>query len=277
MDTTPIYGKSRFDCPYCDAFTQQDWWWLVASKAQQRGEGVENLLPYELSHAGLLEKHQEIFSAGFGQPVSVQTEHAAYSRIYATNILLSLMNLQPDTEGGTHYTAVRNLMLSQCFSCKNTAVWEGNTLIYPQVSVVPAPNEDMPPHVTEVYNEAAAVSAHSARAAGALLRLCLELLLEHLGAKGGSLNAMIRSVVKKDSDASLQKAMDILRINGNESVHPAQIRETEEKGVDKVYFWLLTHLAKSLISDVKEIDELYETLPDNAKQQIEKRDGTEKT
>ena len=104
--------------------------------------------------------------------------------------------------------------VSSCLHCKNATLWLAEKIIYPPTRMSPPPNGDMPEDVHKVYEEAAAIANQSPRAASALLRLAIEILLKDLG-EAGTINEGIKNLVKKGLDERIQQALDIVRVTGN--------------------------------------------------------------
>ena len=71
----------------------------------------------------------------------------------------------------------------------------------------------------------------------------------------------------------IQKSLDILRVVGNESVHPGQINLNETPKAAKSLFKLVNLIVDNRITQPKEIDDLYETLPESKRKGIEERDS----
>ena len=87
----------------------------------------------------------------------------------------------------------------------------------------PLPNVEMPRNVREYYTEAAEIISRSPRAAAALLRLAIQVLCKELGENGNNINDDIASLVAKGLPAVVQQSLDVVRVTGNEAVHPGQI------------------------------------------------------
>ena len=111
--------------------------------------------------------------------------------------------------------------VSSCLHCKNATLWLAEKIIYPPTRMSPPPNGDMPEDVHKVYEEAAAIANQSPRAASALLRLAIEILLKDLG-EAGTINGRHKNLVKKGLDERIQQALDIVRVTGNNAVHPGK-------------------------------------------------------
>ena len=132
----------------------------------------------------------------------------------------------------------------------------------------------MPPDVRSDYAEAAGIVDTSARGA-ALLRLAIQKLMMHLGEPGKNLNDDIGALVKKGLDAKVQRALDAVRVIGNNAVHPGTIDLKDDKPTAIKLFGLVDYIVESQISTPKQIDAIYDTLPSTAVAAIDKRDGAE--
>jgi Domain of unknown function (DUF4145) len=166
-----------------------------------------------------------------------------------------------------------NLNVTQCFSCKRNAVWVFDKIVWPATSSIVTPHEDMPADVRADFLEAAAIVDISPRGAAALLRLSVERLMPHLEAQAKNINASIGLLVAKGLDPKIQKALDVLRVIGNEAVHPGQIDLKDDKAVALKLFDLVNIIVQALITTPKQINTMFESLPPNALDGIQKRDG----
>ena len=161
--------------------------------------------------------------------------------------------------------------ISICSHCNSGTFWLGKKIIYPPTRSAPSANSDLPNDVKQVYDEAAAIAEQSPRAACALLRLAVEILMRHLGEKG-SINVSIGNLVKKGLDPKVQQSLDIVRITGNNAVHPGEIVFDDTTDVQAL-FNLINVIAGVLITQPKQIQALYDQLPEGPKEGIKKRDG----
>src|SRR4051794_34214091 len=135
----------------------------------------------------------------------------------------------------------------------------------------------MPSLIAADFKEAANIVDRSAHGAAALLRLCVQKLVAHLGADATNLNAGIKALVQKGLDPKVQKALDIVRVIGNNAVHPGQIDLDDNKATAIQLFSLVNIIVQSTISTQKQIEELYGSLPPGALEAIERRDKPEDT
>ena len=84
------------------------------------------------------------------------------------------------------------LTVSKCKHCNKWSIWIEESLVYPAQITVEDPNDDMPDEVKKLYRESAQVLSISPRAAAALLRLGLQILLGAVGGDGKNINDDIK-------------------------------------------------------------------------------------
>lgn len=171
-----------------------------------------------------------------------------------------------------YYSDVKGLTCGICVHCEKFTVWRGSTLIYPDSSSAPMANPDLPNDVSLDYGEARSIFGRSPRGAAALLRLCIQKLCKHLGESGKDLNSDIAALVKKGLSAKIQKSLDIVRVIGNESVHPGQIDLRDTPETAGKLFQLINIIADAMITQPSTIDEVYSQLPASKLEQIDQRD-----
>jgi Domain of unknown function (DUF4145) len=131
---------------------------------------------------------------------------------------------------------------------------------------------DMPKNIIEDYKEAVAVFPHSPRASAALLRLVLQKLCIHLGQPGKNLSDDIRALVKAGLSPKVQQAFDIVRIIGNNAVHPGEIDFNDNSETVETLFKLINFVVEEMITRPREISKIYDALPQTKRDEIEKRD-----
>lgn len=171
-----------------------------------------------------------------------------------------------------------HVSVATCFVCHASSYWLAasatqGSMIYPTTQRSgPVHSPDMPEAVAALYEEAAAVANLSPRSASALLRLALEALLEELYPDVANLNDMIGAAVRDGLPKQVQQTMDVLRFNGNRSVHEIHHDDTPE--TTATLFNLLNIVVERLVTQPKQLDELYDGLPDGVREQIERRDAT---
>ncbi|HEP0307178.1 TPA: DUF4145 domain-containing protein [Providencia rettgeri] len=191
-------------------------------------------------------------------------------------------DLYYDTNG----RAKSKIRYVQCSSCKEYNVWiitkfiptSGGLLdsvghmISPVSSNIALPSDDMPEDVKQDYVEATNIYQKSPRGAAALLRLGLQKLCKHLGAEGKNINTDINTLAQDDKiSKQLIKAADIVRITGNNAVHPGTINDEDFDNIAIKLFDLLNIIVRQGITEPKEIDELFNKMPDGPRQAAESR------
>ena len=147
-------------------------------------------------------------------------------------------------------------------------------MISPDESNIVPPNTDLNDDIKADYNEATSIVNKSPRGAAALLRLCVQKLCKQLGESGDNLDRDIGNLVKKGLPGNIQKALDIVRVIGNNAVHPGQIDITDDIDTASRLFELVNHIAEIMITHPKKVDEMYNKLPEEKRKAIGKRDSS---
>jgi hypothetical protein len=174
---------------------------------------------------------------------------------------------------GGSYRPLDGFTICLCMHCHKPSHWFNNQMIYPNKVTAPLPNPDLPEDIKASFEEARQISNLSPKGAAALLRLVIQKLCVHLNEPGKDLNKDIGSLVKKGLPDRIQKALDVVRVIGNESVHPGQIDLNDNPATTSKLFELVNIIADKMITEPKEIDKLFDGLPDGKKEAIQKRDG----
>jgi acetyl/propionyl-CoA carboxylase alpha subunit len=81
--------------------------------------------------------------------------------------------------------------------------------------------------------------------------------------------------VKKGLDKRVQQALDIVRVVGNDAVHPGQIDLRDDRDTATKLLGLVNLIAEKMITEPKHIEALYGGLPEAKRQAIEKRDKSD--
>ena len=168
--------------------------------------------------------------------------------------------------------AIKGVSMSICSNCKKYAVWVDNIIVYPRSSAASLPVEDMPDDVREDFLEARKIVDESPRAAAALLRLALQKLMVHLGEKGKNINDDIASLVEKGLPEKIRKALDTVRVIGNNAVHPGKVDLRDDKDTALLLFDTLNIVVEVMITQSRKINEIYERIPHSTKESIRERD-----
>ncbi len=174
---------------------------------------------------------------------------------------------------GAGFIEVKTVRFAFCTHCKNYTIWHNEKMNFPNTGNAPMPNPDLPPEIIEDYEEARNILHQSPRGAAALLRLAIQKLCKQLGEKGKNINDDIANLVKKGLSVKIQQALDVVRVVGNQAVHPGQIDLKDGIDTATKLFDLVNIIADVMISQPKQIDSLYSSLPQSQKDAITKRDG----
>jgi hypothetical protein len=163
-----------------------------------------------------------------------------------------------------------------CVHCDHYTLWRDGNMIYPSTGTAPLPNPDLPEYIKPDYEEARTILSLSPRGAAALLRLAIQKLCKHLGEKGKNINDDIGNLVAKGLSPKIQKSLDIVRVIGNDAVHPGTIDLKDDIGTAGKLFMLINQITEVMITQPKEIDELFDSLPSDKKEGIKNRDKKNK-
>jgi len=173
------------------------------------------------------------------------------------------------------FTPFNELKFAHCEGCRKRSVWHNGKMVYPDVSGITPPNTDLSVEIQADYNEAASILNRSPRGSAALLRLCVQKLSKQLGEPGENINTDIASLVKKGLSPKIQQALDVVRVVGNNAVHPGELDLKDNREVAIQLFKLINLIAEKMITEPKEVDEIYSAVvPDATKEAIKKRDGS---
>lgn len=115
-----------------------------------------------------------------------------------------------------------------CLTCSRPSIWTDEKMVYPDVLGI-EPHSDMPEKAREIFCEAQAVIGKSPRASCALLRMCLEVLVNELNGKGKNLYERIESL---NLPPELNEVFKACRIIGNQAAHPGEINFDPQEGKD---------------------------------------------
>lgn len=152
--------------------------------------------------------------------------------------------------------------LASCEACARELIFADTELVWPVHCAAPIPSADMPEDARSEFNEARKIYRSSPRGAAALLRLSLEKMLPALGATQSSINDSIGELVKNGIiPASVQQALDSVRVIGNEAVHPGELDLRDDEATVLALFGLLNFIVEKVITEPKRVAAIYESLP----------------
>lgn len=252
----PTLTRTAFNCPHCGALAKQFWYRICADELKK------DLVPIAFT-----EEEAASFAAD-----EEDAEQRARLRKWAKRISQNTPFLG-DQDRNSYVKSLCNVALSNCFNCDDVAIWIAGRMAYPSNGNTLAPNPDMPEESKFDYREAAAILENSPRGAAALLRLCIQKLSVALGGDGKNLNDDVAALVRKGLDKRIQQALDIVRVTGNNAVHPGEMDLRDDAETAAKLFSLVNLITDSMISQPKQIDALYKKLPPGAVAAINKRDG----
>jgi hypothetical protein len=245
MSDTPKYESRSFACIHCSVVSSQRW---------LTSDNLADIVAFNLNHEyldyrGKLQDYQQSALKKFIESCTPPLQQKLY-----------------------HYFP-RNISISICTSCNCGTIWYDQKVVYPNKSIIPNPNPDLSPEIIAIYNEASSILNLSPKGSAALLRLAFQKFLIQIGRKGSKINDDIKELVAEGLSSEVQKALDLLRVIGNNAVHPGQINLDDNKEIAQSLFSILNFLADELITKPKTITSLYEDLiPETTKEHIEQRD-----
>ena len=95
-----------------------------------------------------------------------------------------------------------------------------------------------------------------------------------MGETADKINDNITALVKKGLSPKVQKALDLVRVVGNNAVHPGKIAfDVDDITIAKSLMRLVNMIGQIMITDPKDIDNMYSQLPESTQKSIERRDG----
>ncbi|QLG88170.1 DUF4145 domain-containing protein [Chitinibacter bivalviorum] len=256
-NTVPEINKTAFSCPHCNAFTTQHWSHLYSNSYpnDSRTPNIPNPSLKEKFHSDpeINQKVKEeliewIDKMSLGKPFTEIEQNSCYSR-----------------------RRLMNLNISECYNCKEISIWVHDQLIWPSSKIEVKPNQDLPSHIKRLFDEAREIVLSSPKGAAALLRLSIQHLCKELGESGKNIDDDIASLVAKGLNPLVQKALDIVRVIGNEAVHPGEINLDDDSDTALQLFGLINLIADQMITQPKQVEALYKKLPEKKLNGIEQR------
>lgn len=242
----PKHGSNKYQCPQCKTVASQEW--LSASGASDFAIRIITALYFDYRmkisdyEQGVIKKFISEINNSFS---------SSFYRLFPTAF-----------------------SVATCASCNEFTLWVDGRMVYPKVNLVPMPNKDLDPDIKMLYNEAASILLDSPKGSTALLRLALQKLLKQVGKDGSNINSDIKGLVAEGLNPVIQKSLDLLRVVGNNSVHPGQINLDDNENIALKLFEILNFIAEELITKPREIESLYaEIIPVSTQEHIKQRDG----
>jgi hypothetical protein len=242
----PSVASVAFSCPHCGAFADQ--FWSKCYSVSIPDHGTPHIFSSE---------EADMWEADKTLPIESRERLLDFARRAAAGEVF----FERSKENLYDRPSVINLSVSQCHSCRKLAVWVHDQIVHPPTLVGVEPNEDLSPGVLRDFNEARSIVNGSPRGAAALLRLCIQKLCVEFGEPGKDLNTDIGALVKKGLDARIQQALDVVRVIGNEAVHPGTIDLRDDRDTATKLFGLVNMIADRMITQEKHLKSMYQGLP----------------
>jgi hypothetical protein len=248
MKSKPEIGRQAFECPHCGAFSHQHWFRCFV---EQLGKDDKPEIAQDTIRR-ILEEPQVL-------PAELRDKLAGY----ATKVVSNKVFFEDRKQRKPNVQSV-NLTLSKCFTCEECAVWVGDQLVNPvKYSSIPA-HESLPKPVRVDYDEAGRLFPLSARAAAALLRLCISRLIDEAGIAGETLTDKVTALVARGFDPNFQHALQFVRVIGPDAVQPGRLDPKDDQKTALTLFELVNLLSDELISKPRRVSSLLANLPGEA-------------
>lgn len=254
----PSVSETSFNCPHCGALAKQFWFKTLA---KSYAAGAHPAWFDEQEKTAILTNIKNVDER---ENKAKHIDRILTRRPFLLGQLTSVASIPLD-----------NLNVSRCYNCEEIAIWLGEGMVWPNRGSVPHPNADIPHDALCDYDEAAEIVDQSPRGAAALLRLAIQKICIALGGRG-HLNDDISMLVEQGLDKRVQQALDVVRVVGNNAVHPGELDIRDNRSVADNLFGLVNLIVDIMISQPKHVAQLYDGLPENARIAIEKRDGSKK-
>lgn len=253
----PSINKTAFDCPHCGAYTTQYWSSLYAK--EYREDRRTPIIPK------LDEKR------GWEEDPKLEPDVKKILVEWAEKMCAG--KPFPETQNDSEYLRrnIQNINISECYNCKEISIWVYDQIVYPSTKIDLQPNKDLPSHIIRLFEEAREIVGSSPKGAAALLRLSIQHLCKELGESGKDINKDIASLVSKGLNPLVQKALDVVRVIGNEAVHPGEINLDDNRDTALQLFNVINLIAEQMITHPKQVEAMYTALPEGKLQGIEQR------
>lgn len=257
-EVAPQLGLDSYSCPHCGALAHQVWFHVYLDTFEKDEKPV--VVPHRVI--------QEFASIKRKDLQEQKRVTALLDRFEKNEVTFESMD-----SGSNSRWRMMNMFLSRCHACDGFAVWIKDRLAWPATSLQIEPHPDIPANVKDDFNEAAEIVEKSPRGSAALSRLIIQKLMIDLGESGKDINADIASLVQKGLEVEIQQALDVVRVVGNNAVHPGKIDLKDNVGIALALLQLINLVIERRIATQKRIAEMFKNLPPGALEQIEKRDA----
>ncbi len=259
MKSPPVISETAFNCPHCGTFTTQYWFKSFGGSYSE-----------DMRTPGIPDSN---FADRITNDRSIPDEMKPGLLSWGEKVMRKKPFFEKSEEAPYNPPKLDNCNFSRCYNCKDVAIWVHDQMVYPEARIDIEPNPDQPPIVEQLFNEARSIVMSSPRGAAALLRLCIQHLCVELGESGKNIDKDIGSLVSKGMNPLVQKALDVVRVIGNESVHPGEIDLNDNRDTAVQLFSLVNLVCEQMISHPKRVEDLYQGLPESKLKGIEVRDA----
>ncbi len=249
----PAIDKAAFNCPHCGALAPQHW---AAVLTELVNKGTT---PERFSSNPLLKTDGSMFRT---MTLTSKIDELSAGKIVA---VLASPSQKPQKQ-------LYNIDIAYCDHCAEPSVWIGSNQVHP-ISGEIAAHDDMPEPARGAFDEASKVLSASPRAAAALARLALQQLCTTLGYTQKTIDKQIAAMVADGLPPEIQKMLDAVRVFGNNAVHPGEIDVRDDKATVEVLLACMNSVCQRLITEKRQIEEIYAKLPQGARDTIAKRDS----
>ena len=241
----PEHASKKFKCPHCSILATQDW---------------SNALKISIMSSKILD--------------DIYLDYRSQVQNYAQEqISRFISKSQKDFRGSIYALLPQNFSVATCISCEKFTLWVDKEIVYPKRTAIQPPNNDLDEDIKALYIEASTILIDSQKGSTALLRLALQMLLKQVGKSGKKINDDIKELVAEGLSPKIQQALDLLRVIGNNAVHPGQINLDDDIEVAEKLFSILNFIADELITKPKELEGLYaDLIPADTQEHIKQRD-----
>ncbi|AMA55758.1 DUF4145 domain-containing protein [Bradyrhizobium sp. CCGE-LA001] len=258
-EVTPQLGLDSFSCPHCNALAQQHWFDVLVKQLQRDKKPVV----YESETVAALD-----YKKAFGDEDDQKQWLKFRARFEKNDVTHEIIRYGTNTDW-----QMVNVNLSLCHSCGGWAFWIKGKVAWPAFAVKIEPHPDLPGDIKEDFVEASTIAEASPRGSAALSRLIVQKLMSHFGGQGKDINSNIAHLVKNGLEPEIQMALDIVRVTGNNAVHPGELALKEDVGTALALLQLINLVVERRIATQKRIQEMFRNLPPGALEAIKKRDG----
>ena len=256
-EVVPQLALDSFSCPHCGALAHQFWFKVFVSS-------------YEKNERPFVFTKEDFKKLNIKE---MDKDEAERTKKLLRRFLKNEVTYEVVRYGQSCNWEMLNMSISMCHSCDAFAVWIKDKLTWPAHSLKIDPHPDIPADVKDDFIEAASIADTSPRGSAALSRLIVQKLMTYLGGQGKDMNANIAHLVKNGLEPEIQMALDIVRVTGNNAVHPGELALKEDTGTAHALLQLINLVVERRIATQKRIEEMFGNLPPGALDAIKKRDA----